>query len=210
MWPRAHDQWGPVPKPSSEEGGIGVPERSIQSEFAKLGVDLSRVPEHIAMIMDGNGRWAQQRGMPRVMGHRQGVIALKPIVKACARLGVRVLTVYAFSTENWSRPSAEVEALMDLLVEFLSRETLELTAEGVSIRVIGAIEGLPWRVRAGLADAIASTRDQTRMTLNLAVNYGGRDEEYLMPIMVQCVLVFLFDISTLKHKIIYMKVILYS
>jgi len=143
-----------------------------------LGVDLdlARMPRHIAIIMDGNGRWAKLRGMPRVMGHRQGVLALKPIVKACAHLGVSVLTVYAFSTENWARPATEVGGLMDLLVEFLRSETQELKQEGVSIRTIGDIGPLAQRVQRALEEAVESTAQESRMILNLAVNYGGRDE----------------------------------
>jgi undecaprenyl diphosphate synthase len=134
------------------------------------------MPRHIAIIMDGNGRWAKLRGMPRVMGHRQGVLALKPIVKACAHLGVNVLTVYAFSTENWARPATEVDGLMDLLVEFLRSETQELKQEGVSIRTIGDIGPLAQRVQRALEEAVESTAQESRMILNLAVNYGGRDE----------------------------------
>ncbi len=134
------------------------------------------MPRHIAIIMDGNGRWAKLRGMPRVMGHRQGVLALKPIVKACAHLGVNVLTVYAFSTENWARPATEVNGLMDLLVEFLRSETQELKLEGVSIRTIGDIAPLAQRAQRALQEAAESTAEQSRMILNLAVNYGGRDE----------------------------------
>ncbi len=134
------------------------------------------MPRHIAIIMDGNGRWAQARNLPRVFGHRQGVLALKPIVKTCARLGVSVLTVYAFSTENWIRPKAEVDALMDLLMEFLRAETAELKMEGVSIRTIGDIAKLPPRARSALQESMRRTANEQRMILNLALNYGGRDE----------------------------------
>ena len=126
--------------------------------------------------MDGNGRWAKARHLPRALGHRQGVLALKPIVKSCARMGVRILTVYAFSTENWIRPAAEIDSLMDLLMEFLRSETEELKAEGVSIRAIGDISALPGRAQGALNEAIETTAGQRRMVLNLALNYGGRDE----------------------------------
>ncbi len=145
-------------------------------EFDSLGIDLERVPRHVAIIMDGNGRWATARNLPRALGHRQGVLALKPIVKAAAAVGIEVLTVYAFSTENWVRPTAEVDALMDLLMEFLRSETQELKAEGVMIRTIGDISALPDRAREALAWAKETTAEETRMILNLALNYGGRDE----------------------------------
>ncbi len=134
------------------------------------------LPRHIAIIMDGNGRWAIQHGLPRVLGHRQGVKALKPIVKECSRLGIEVLTVYAFSTENWSRPLAEVTTLMALLEEFLDSETPELKDQGVRIRTIGHLEQLPKAAQAALARSCAETDGQTKMVLNLALNYGGRDE----------------------------------
>ncbi len=138
------------------------------------GVDAT--PRHVAIIMDGNGRWAQQRGMDRTWGHREGVKALKPIVKESSRLGIEVLTVYAFSTENWRRPLQEVDVLMGLLVEFLAQETPELRDEGVKIRTIGDIERLPDSARRSLDWAKAETAAETRMVLNLALNYGARDE----------------------------------
>jgi undecaprenyl diphosphate synthase len=147
-----------------------------ESELEALGIDPARVPRHIAIIMDGNGRWAKARNLPRALGHRQGVLALKPIVKATVSLGVQVLTVYAFSTENWIRPQAEVDALMDLLMEFLRKETQELKDQGVSIRAIGDVSALPKRAQEALNEAMETTSDQCRMILNLALNYGGRDE----------------------------------
>ncbi|MCY0879791.1 MAG: isoprenyl transferase [Firmicutes bacterium] len=134
------------------------------------------LPRHIAIIMDGNGRWAQRRGLDRTVGHREGVKALKPIVKEAARLGIQVLTAYAFSTENWRRPSQEIDVLMGLLVEFLASETPELKEEGVRIRTIGDIRKLPRPAQESLAWAMAETRQEERMILNLALNYGGRDE----------------------------------
>ena len=135
-----------------------------------------QIPRHIAIIMDGNGRWAQRRGLDRTWGHRQGVKALKPIVKEAARIGIEVLTVYAFSTENWRRPSHEVDVLMTLLVEFLAGETSELKDEGGCIRTIGDIGRLPVSAQQSLAWARAETAGQTRLILNLALNYGARDE----------------------------------
>lgn len=138
---------------------------------------LSRhLPRHIAIIMDGNGRWAQRRGLDRTVGHREGVKALKPIVKEAARLGIEVLTAYAFSTENWRRPSQEIDVLMGLLVEFLASETPELKEEGVRIRTIGDIRKLPLSAQQSLNWAMTETSQQRRLILNLALNYGGRDE----------------------------------
>ena len=118
------------------------------------------LPRHIAIIMDGNGRWAIRHGLPRVLGHREGVKALKPIVKECSRLGIEVLTVYAFSTENWTRPAGEVNTLMALLEEFLDSETPELKSQGVSVRTIGDIGHLPANAQAALARSRRDTADQ--------------------------------------------------
>lgn len=156
----------------STDGNVSTTER----EAVELSLDRERLPRHVAIIMDGNGRWAKARNLPRALGHRQGVLALKPVVKAARRLGISVLTVYAFSTENWSRPATEVEALMDLLMEFLRSETAELKAEGVSIRCIGNVKDLPERAQEALFEAIRETAGETRLILNLALNYGGRDE----------------------------------
>lgn len=150
-----------------------IPQQSVHHE-PRHG--LNDMPRHVAIIMDGNGRWARQRGLYRVLGHRAGVKALKPIVKEAVRLGIEVLTVYAFSTENWQRPQSEVDALMGLLVEFLRRETRELQAEGVELRTIGNIDQLPAPARRALEEAQAQTQGAGRMILNLALNYGGRDE----------------------------------
>lgn len=135
-----------------------------------------KVPRHVAVIMDGNGRWARLRGLSRAEGHRQGVKALKPIVKESLRLGISVLTVYAFSTENWQRPQQEVDALMNLLVEFLRSETVELKEEGVSIRTVGNVGELPDSARRSLDWAKTETAGETKMVLNIALNYGSRDE----------------------------------
>jgi undecaprenyl diphosphate synthase len=131
---------------------------------------------HLAIIMDGNGRWAKQRGLPRADGHRAGMEALRRIVRACPDMGVRVLTVYAFSTENWRRPAEEVAALMGLLVEYLASETAELKAEGVRITTIGDTSGLPVVQQEALARSMAETAGERRLRLNLALNYGGRQE----------------------------------
>lgn len=139
-------------------------------------LDDNRIPEHIAIIMDGNGRWAKARKMPRTMGHRAGVETIRSVVKECDRLGVKYLTVYAFSTENWKRPKEEVDALMQLLVEYLRRELEELHQNRVVIRILGDLEKLPERVQEEIRTAVARTRDNDGLQFNIALNYGGRQE----------------------------------
>lgn len=139
-------------------------------------VDIGNLPVHIAIIMDGNGRWATRRGLPRAMGHRIGVESLRDIVKTCSSLGVRHLTVYAFSTENWKRPAEEVNILMDLLVEYLKKEIIELHKNNVKIKAIGRINELPVKAKEALYDAEKNTSNNTGLNLNLALNYGGRNE----------------------------------
>jgi len=131
---------------------------------------------HVAIIMDGNGRWAEARGLGREQGHRAGIESLRRVVRAAPDLGIGILTVYAFSTENWRRPAAEVSALMTLLVEYLESETPELCAEGVQLRTIGDVSMLPARSQAALGRAKAATAGGQRLVLNLALNYGGRAE----------------------------------
>ncbi len=134
----------------------------------------SAVPHHIAIVMDGNGRWATRRFLPRVAGHKKGVDALRACVRHCAERGVRVLTVFAFSSENWNRPAEEVSGLMELLAMALSREVPQLKAEGVRIIFVGNRSALSEKVRAGLAQAEAATAGNTRLTFNVCFNYGGR------------------------------------
>ena len=143
---------------------------------SKDKIALERLPRHIAVIMDGNGRWAQKRALPRSMGHRAGVEALRKVVKTCSELGIEVLTVYAFSTENWSRPKAEVGVLMTLLTEYLRKELQELHQNNVVIRAIGGIAALPREAQHELDHSIKRTRNNTGLILNLALNYGGRSE----------------------------------
>ena len=133
-------------------------------------------PAHVAIIMDGNGRWATGRGLPRVAGHREGVKAARAIVRAADAIGLRYLTLYAFSTENWSRPEDEVSMLMRLLEESLYRELPELMENNVRLRVIGRTAGVPLPVRRGLEHVVAATEKNTGLTLLVAFNYGGRDE----------------------------------
>jgi len=141
-----------------------------------LSADLFRIPEHVAIIMDGNGRWARRRGLPRVMGHRQGVKAVRKTVRAAREFGIRVLTLYAFSQENWHRPPDEVHALMDLLYDYLSSELDELVTNGISLRVMGDVGLIPSRVRKRLRETIERTSSCKGMILNLAISYGARAE----------------------------------
>jgi len=134
------------------------------------------IPRHVAIIMDGNGRWAQQRGLPRVAGHRAGVEAVRRLVRICPKIGIRVLTLYTFSTENWARPRAEVAFIMRACKEYARREAAELRRNGVRLSVIGRRAGLPSSVLAALDQAMEETRGGDRLILNLALNYGGRAE----------------------------------
>jgi undecaprenyl diphosphate synthase len=135
-----------------------------------------RVPEHIAIIMDGNGRWARQRNLPRMDGHRAGVENIRCILREAARLGVRCMTLYAFSTENWSRPADEVVGLMDLLTEFIDREAMALHQEGVRIRHLGSTDQLPPVLVRRIREAVDLTRGNRGLTVAVALNYGGRRE----------------------------------
>lgn len=132
------------------------------------------VPRHVAIVMDGNGRWASKRFLPRVAGHKQGVDALKSIVRACAQRGVQILTVFAFSSENWNRPADEVSGLMDLLAKALAREVSQLQKDGVQLHFVGAQNGLSEGVLKGLREAEQVTAGNQRLVLNVCFNYGGR------------------------------------
>lgn len=142
----------------------------------KMQLDMERIPAHIAIIMDGNGRWAKQRKLPRTMGHRAGMKNIKMMVEESSNLGVKYLTLYAFSTENWKRTKEEVGALMDLVVEFINKEFEELHRNNVKLNSIGDISKLPEKSKAAVEDAMYKTRNNTGLTLNIALNYGGRDE----------------------------------
>ena len=139
-------------------------------------LDPARMPAHVAVIMDGNGRWAKRRSLPRVAGHRAGVEPVRVAVETCARMGLESLTLYAFSKENWKRPKAEVDTLWHLLTYYLRREVPRLMANNIRMRAIGRIQALPEKVRQELAEAIQLTSTNTGMILNLAINYGGRTE----------------------------------
>lgn len=137
---------------------------------------LSRVPRHVAIIMDGNGRWAQARGLPRLAGHRAGTENLRRILQACADFGVEVLTVYAFSTENWARPEEEVKGLMTLLTQYVRHELDNLDRNGVQIRHSGKTEGISPDILHAIQRAVERTRHNSKIILNVAFNYGGRAE----------------------------------
>ncbi len=142
----------------------------------KEQIDLAKLPKHVAIIMDGNGRWAKQRGKNRVFGHTNGVKAVRESAEACAELGVEYLTVYAFSTENWNRPQLEVTALMTLLMKTITAELKTLTKNDIRLGAIGDIDSLPKGVAKQLKEAIAATAHCKRMQLNLALSYSGKSE----------------------------------
>jgi len=155
---------------------LGAPEPSLSaSELVQL-VTSQPVPAHVAIIMDGNGRWAKQRGMPRIVGHHEGVKAARAVVKGADAVGVRYLTLYAFSTENWNRPEDEVSMLMSLLERTVQSELPDLMAQNVRLRVLGRTDGVPAGVRRGIEKVVDGTRDNTGLQLQMAFNYGGRDE----------------------------------
>jgi undecaprenyl diphosphate synthase len=152
---------------------FGVP-TSKDPKAQKALKSAGEIPRHIAIIMDGNGRWAKRRGMPRIAGHTEGVESVRDIVEACGQLGVQYLTLYAFSTENWKRPKDEVSLLMRLLLKALQDETDRLHTNNVRIRTIGDIAALPTEVREELAEDIRKTQNNTGLTLTLALSYSGR------------------------------------
>ncbi len=139
-------------------------------------LDKKLLPVHIAIIMDGNGRWALKKGLPRKAGHRAGVNTLREIVKTCRNIGIKILTVYAFSTENWKRPQEEVKVLMDLLADYLQKEAPELHRNGIKVEAIGQIDELPQKARLEIYKIRELTKSNDKLTLNLALNYGGRAE----------------------------------
>ncbi len=145
-------------------------------EDLKSLVDLNNIPKHVAVIMDGNGRWAKQHGEARLFGHANGVDSVRAILKAARELGVEFLTLYAFSTENWNRPQEEVDGLMDLLVHSITNEMDELNENGVRLTAIGDIEGLPTNCASSLKDAILTTKNNKDITLILALNYSSKWE----------------------------------
>ncbi|MBL7151366.1 MAG: isoprenyl transferase [Candidatus Omnitrophica bacterium] len=139
-------------------------------------LDKNNIPKHIAIIMDGNGRWARERGLSRTAGHREGVKRVREIIRAAAELGVKVLTFFAFSTENWTRPKSEIRLLMRYLDNFLGRQLEELDKNNIRLRVIGRGDPIPRQLQEKVRRAEEQTRNNTRMTVVLALNYGGRQE----------------------------------
>ncbi|MGQ9492697.1 MAG: isoprenyl transferase [Anaerolineae bacterium] len=139
-------------------------------------VQLPVIPQHVAIIMDGNGRWAQQRGLPRLVGHRAGTENVRRILRACVEYGIKILTLYAFSTENWSRPREEVEGLLTLLSQVIERELDELRKNDVQLRHLGTLNGLPDNLQERIREAVAATASGKRIIVNVALNYGGRRE----------------------------------
>jgi undecaprenyl diphosphate synthase len=153
---------------------VAGPGEEEQELVARL--DLERLPRHVAVIMDGNGRWAHERRLPRAAGHRAGIDAVREIVEVAARLRLEVLTLYAFSKENWKRPRSEVSTLMSLLKEYVRRELSTLRDNDIRLRIIGRVEDLPAGARSELDRALEQTRHNTGLQFNIALSYGGRSE----------------------------------
>ena len=139
-------------------------------------IDIDKLPAHLAIIMDGNGRWAKQKGMLRIFGHENGTKSVREVVEASAELGIKFLTLYAFSTENWKRPKLEVQTLMNLLVTSLKKEIKTLQDNNIKLTAIGCLEDLPDKAHNELFEVIEKTKQNTRMTLTLALSYGSREE----------------------------------
>src|SRR3989339_474306 len=139
-------------------------------------MDSKNIPQHIAIIMDGNGRWAQAKGLPRIAGHKEGAESVRAILKACAEFGVKYLTVYAFSTENWQRPQEEVDFLMDLFMQTIDSEIDDLMANSVKLNFLGRLEQFSLALQQRMKDSMETTKNNSRITLNVMVNYGGRAE----------------------------------
>ncbi|MCO5332566.1 MAG: isoprenyl transferase [Pyrinomonadaceae bacterium] len=159
-----HPNFAGIVKPDSREAEL------------LAAIDLTRLPRHIAVIMDGNGRWAKAQGKPRIFGHNAGAESVKAIIDTCARLGIEAITLYAFSTENWKRPKAEVSGLMSMLKRVLKRELKSVHQNNIRFRVIGDVEGLAADVQKELNAAVKYTAENTGMVMNVALNYGSRAE----------------------------------
>ena len=159
-----------------------MPDQSIK-------IPLARIPQHVAMIMDGNGRWALSRGLPRMAGHKAGTENLRRVITASVEFGIKVLTIYAFSTENWGRPPEEVRGLMTILEDVIDRELNELHKEGVQLRHLGRLEQLSPALQKKVLHAMELTRNNNHLILNIAWNYGGRDEivQAIQHMMKDCV-----------------------
>jgi undecaprenyl diphosphate synthase len=151
-----------------------MPDKAKQN--LKERIDLNVLPDHVAIIMDGNGRWAKMRGQPRTFGHRQGVISVRDTTEGAAEIGIKYLTLFAFSTENWTRPKFEIDALMRLLLQTIDKETKTLTENNIRLNAIGNLDALPDTIRLRLSRAIKETSANDRMTLTLALSYSSRWE----------------------------------
>jgi undecaprenyl diphosphate synthase len=149
---------------------------SSPSSSSAVELDTTKLPAHVAIIMDGNGRWAKKRLLNRINGHEKGSETVRTIVRTCRQIGISYLTLYAFSTENWQRPKTEVKALMALLKKFVQSERKEMVENNIRLRVIGQLDRLPTEVREALDQTMTATREQTGMNLILALSYGGRAE----------------------------------
>ncbi len=141
-----------------------------------LNIPVEKIPRHVAIIMDGNGRWARSRGLPRLAGHKAGTENLRRVIRSTVEFGIKYLTIYAFSTENWGRPVEEVQGLMHIVQDVIDRELNELHKEGVQLRHIGRLEPLDPKLQAKVLKAVELTKNNDRLILNIAFNYGGRDE----------------------------------
>jgi undecaprenyl diphosphate synthase len=150
--------------------------KSKKEENKEFEIDMNNIPNHIAIIMDGNGRWAKNQNLPRSIGHKAGMETIRRILKESTRLGIKNLTLYAFSTENWARPKDEVGAIMKLLVTYLNKELKECHENGVKMNLFGDMSKLPEECQKALKNAIEITKNNTKINLNFALNYGGRDE----------------------------------
>ncbi len=159
-----------------KENFAGLVKPNTAEDKLLAAIDPARLPAHIAVIMDGNGRWAKLRSKPRIFGHRAGSESVKAIIDTCGRMGIKAITLYAFSTENWKRPKAEVSGLMSMLKRVLRRELEEVHGHNIRFQAIGNIAGLAPDVQAELAAATAKTKDNTGMVMSVALNYGGRAE----------------------------------
>jgi undecaprenyl diphosphate synthase len=162
--------------PSRVSAPIAARIEKLRAEAVRAGVDLSALPTHVAVIMDGNGRWAKRKGLGRLLGHREGYKSLRRVLLAASDLGIRYLTVYAFSAENWRRPDDEVAGLMKLIEAAVRDEVRQMHANNVRARAAGRMDALPAGLRQALEHGIATTKDNTGITFTLAVNYGGRAE----------------------------------
>ncbi len=164
--------------PDAIEAYARISARYPESRPAELLPDVhpARIPRHVAVIMDGNGRWAQERGFPRIFGHRNGTAAVRTAIETCVQVGVEVLTLYSFSSENWARPSEEIRALMALCVDYCEGEREALREHNIRVRVLGRREGMPGEVINALDTLERATSDCSGLTLCLAINYGARDE----------------------------------